>query len=400
MTGLTTIKSMKQIMMSLKPLVFITVILLFLGCSNKNKSNKNATQEAESIVEKPEHLKIIGYVAGYEDFDPALVDAKKLTHINYAFANIVDGKPKFELDIDSIKISKLIALKKVNPNLKVLYSIGGWIWSDKFSHVAAYPEKRKQFAIASVALMKKYGFDGVDLDWEYPGQRGEDNAFRPSDKENFTLLLAEIRKQLDATGKTDKTHYLLTIATGADQAYIDNTGLGKAQEYLDFINVMCYDFYHGWHFQTGHHANLYPSDMEKFNGNSGQEAINRHIKAGVPASKLIMGIPFYGRQWEKVSTARSGLYQTAMSTGAIVSYWSIVEKMKSKKYVKGYDQSAQASFLFSPTDSTFISWETPKEIETKANYIKQNGLGGAMFWEYSLDSNQELLNTLFKNMNR
>lgn len=231
-----------------KQLLF-TGLMLLLACSTKEK--KQEQQEVQNKIQPVKDLKIIGYVAGYEDFDPALVDANKLTHINYAFANIINGKPKFGLDVDSIKISKLIALKKVNPNLKVLYSIGGWVWSDKFSHVAAFPKARQTFAKHCVVLMKQHGFDGVDLDWEYPGQRAEDNAFRPSDKENFTLLLAQIRKYLDEAEKVDNTNYLLTIATGADQAYIDHTDLGKAHESLDFINVMCYDYYHGWHFQTG-----------------------------------------------------------------------------------------------------------------------------------------------------
>ena len=372
----------------IKSIVFISFMMLFFNCSKEAKFKKDAVND----------LKIIGYVAGYENYDPALVDAKKLTHINYAFANIVDGEPKFELTTDSVKISKLIALKKSNPKLKILYSIGGWVWSNHFSHTAAYKENRIKFAISSVKLMKKHGFDGVDLDWEYPGQRGEDNDFRPSDKNNFNLLLEEIRKELEKVGAIDNKHYLLTIATGADQAYIDNTDLGKAHKYLDFINVMCYDFYHGWFFQTGHHANLYPSKKEKFTGNSGQEAIRRHIKAGVPSNKLIMGIPFYARQWKKVALENDGLYQTAMTTGTIAPYWDIVEKIKSGNYKKGYDDSAKASYLWNAKDSIFISWETPREIKQKTTYIKKNNLGGAMFWEYSLDKDQELLNTLFQNI--
>jgi chitinase len=380
--------SIKNYFPLIKSFAFISLMTLFFNCSKVNTTQKD----------KIEDLKIIGYVAGYENYDPALVDAKKLTHINYAFANIVDGEPKFELTTDSVKISKLIALKKSNPKLKILYSIGGWVWSNHFSHTAAYKENRIKFAISSVKLMKKHGFDGVDLDWEYPGQRGEDNDFRPSDKNNFNLLLEEIRKELEKVGAIDNKHYLLTIATGADQAYIDNTDLGKAHKYLDFINVMCYDFYHGWFFQTGHHANLYPSKKEKFTGNSGQEAIRRHIKAGVPSNKLIMGIPFYARQWKKVALENDGLYQTAMTTGTIAPYWDIVEKIKSGNYKKGYDDSAKASYLWNAKDSIFISWETPKEIKQKATYIKKNNLGGAMFWEYSLDKDQELLNTLFQNI--
>jgi len=373
---------------AVKFIFFVCNIILFFGCSTeieiKNKNNSD--------------LKVIGYVAGYEDFDPSLVDANKLTHINYAFANIVDGEPKFELSTDSIKISKLVALKKINPTLKILYSIGGWVWSNNFSHTSAYKESRIKFAKSSVKLMKKHGFDGVDLDWEFPGQRGEDNDFRPSDKENFNLLLEEVRNELEKQGALDKKHYLLTIATGADQAYIDNTDLKNAHKFLDFINVMCYDFYHGWYYQTGHHANLYPSNKEKFKGNSGHEAITRHINAGVPSSKLIMGIPFYGRYWEKVKTENEGLYQTSMTTGMIVPYWDILQKISSGDFIKSYDSLAKASYLWNASDSIFISWETPKEIEQKVSYIKKNRLGGAMFWEYSLDKNQELLNALFNNI--
>lgn len=367
----------------------IIIVTLVLACSK--------TQKKEEIPSSGNT--IIGYVAGYEDFDPSKVDATKLTHINYAFANIVDGGVQFELEVDASKIASLMALKKVNSELKVLYSVGGWVWSDKFSHIAAFEDSRKTFATSCIQLMKRHGFDGVDLDWEYPGQRAEDNAFRPSDKENFTLLLAEIRKQLEDQGKQDSKHYLLTIATGADQAYIDHTDLAEAQKHLDFINVMCYDYYHGWFFQTGHHANLYPSDQEKFEGNSGEEAINRHIQAGVPPGKLIMGMPFYGRQWEKVIPGNNGLYQSAMSTGVIVPYWDIVDKLKSGKYEKLYDESAKSSYLWNKTDSIFISWETPKELQLKTEFIKEKGLGGAMFWEYSLDKDQKLLDALFSNMN-
>ena len=368
--------------------ILIFISAMFFSCS----------QPVERKKQTKEPLKVVGYVAGYEDFDPSKVEATKLTHINYAFANVVNGKAQFELETDSVKIASLIALKKANPNLKVLYSIGGWTWSDQFSNVSAYKSSREKFATSSVRLMEKYGFDGIDIDWEYPGQHGRDNAFRPSDKENFTLLLKEIRKKLDVEGKKHNVHYLLTIAAGADQKYINHTDLGKAHQYLDYINVMCYDFYNGWYYQTGHHANLYTSTEEMFQKNSGEEAINRLIKTGVPSDKLVLGIPFYGRMWEKVIPINNGLYQTAMAPGVIIPYWDIVEKLKSRKYLKLYDESAKASYLWNAQDSIFISWETPKEIQLKSEFIKEKGLGGAMFWEYSLDKDQELLNKLFESM--
>ncbi|SHM12628.1 chitinase [Flavobacterium flevense] len=362
----------------------------FWACSSVSKPQKNAK----------EGLKIIAYVAGYEDFDPAKVDATKVTHINYAFANIVDGNVQFELATDKAKIGSLMKLKKQNPKLKILYSIGGWVWSDQFSNIAAYQNSRIQFAKSAVKLMKSYGFDGIDIDWEFPGQRAEDNVFRPSDKENFTLLLAELRNQLEIQTKLDNKHYLLTIAAAADQEYINHTDLGKAHQYLDFINVMCYDFYNGWMYQTGHHANLYPSKNEKFGGNSISQSVAMLLKTAVPANKLVLGIPFYGRKWTGVEPQNNGLYQSAHSGSEIIASWKIAEELKSGKFQKLYDESAKASYLWNAQDKVFMSYETPKEIELKSKFIKEKGLGGAMFWEYSLDNNQELLDTLFESINR
>lgn len=386
----------------MKLIKLIFLLPLLIACQDtQQKQGLEPDQTAQEAVRKDipvEDLKIIGYAAGYEDYDFSKIDAAKLTHINFAFANIVDGKAQFELDTDADKIATLIGLKAQNPDLKVLYSVGGWVWSDQFSTMAAYEASRKTFAASCVDLLLKHGFDGVDLDWEYPGQRGEDNDFRPADKDNFTLLLADIRHALNVQGEKDNTHYLLTIATGADQAYIDHTNLGEAHTHLDFINVMCYDFYQGWMFQTGHHGNLYPSDKEKYGGNSGVEAIDRHIAAGVPVDKLVLGIPFYGRKWEKVEPTEVPLYASANEGGYIIPYWEILERLESGNYDKMYDESAKASYLWSATENVFISWDTPKEMELKAAYIKEKGLGGAMFWEYSLDKDQELLNALYKNL--
>ena len=387
----------------MKLIKLIFLLPLFFSCNNATEKQEKTTeeilpQETSKQAIQVENLKIIGYAAGYEDYDFSKIDATKLTHINFAFANIVEGKAQFELATDATKIATLMTLKKQNPDLKVLYSVGGWVWSDQFSSMAAYDASRKKFATSCVELLLKHGFDGVDLDWEYPGQRAEDNIFRPSDKDNFTLLLRDIREALDVEGKKNNTHYLLTIATGADQPYIDHTDLGKAHNYLDFINVMCYDYYQGWMYQTGHHANLHPSDQEKYVVNSGVESIDRHIEAGVPVNKLVMGIPFYGRQWAKVEPTDTPLYASADEGGYIISYWEILEKLKSGKYEKMYDESAKASYLWNATDHIFISWETPKDIKLKAEYIKEKGLGGAMFWEYSLDKDQELLNELFKSL--
>ena len=164
------------------------------------KDNKQEAEKAP-MSSASDSYKIIGYVAGWEDFDLEKIHAKKLTHINYAFANVVDGKAVLERDFDSGNMAKILALKNINADLKVLVSIGGWTWSKDFSDVALEAESRKVFAQSAVDMLKKYSLDGIDIDWEYPGQLGDNNKYRPEDKQNFTLLMADLRSALEAHGK-------------------------------------------------------------------------------------------------------------------------------------------------------------------------------------------------------
>lgn len=377
----------KKLIMNIRSLIVVVLFSMSLLSCKQPADSKMGT-------EKESFNRIVGYVAGYEDFDVSGVDASRLTHINYAFANIVDGKSKFINSYDSLKLAQLVALKKDNPELKILYSIGGWGGSTYFSDVAVSDESRGIFTKSAIELMQKYNLDGIDLDWEYPAQRGPHNVYRPMDKQTFTLLLKEIRLQLNELEQEPGEHYLLTIATGADQGYIDNTELGEAQEYLDFINVMTYDFYHGWHYQTGHHANLFPSDKEKFGGNSALESIARHVSAGVPSCKLVLGVPFYGRIWKGVSDTENGLYQPAETPGGYISYNEIKHLYQDKLYAQLWDTSASAPYLWNADSSIFISYENPKSLAEKMEHIKDRNLGGVMFWEYSLDTSLVLLETL------
>jgi len=355
----------------------------------------------ENKTINPEMNKIIAYVAGWVDFDLDNIDHSKLTHINYAFANIVDGKSVMELEQDSSNLATLVSFRDTNHNLKILLSVGGWAWSDSFSDVALTVSSREIFTESIIELIKRHQLDGVDIDWEYPGQRAEDNVCRPADRDNFTLLLKELREKLDILGKkTGNKHYLVTIASGSDQNYFDNTNLRDAHWHLDFINMMTYDYYNGWMSQTGHHANLHPSEHEKYGGNSVVQTVDRHLKAGVPVGKLVLGIPFYGRKWEGVHANGNGLYQPAGTTGVIISYNDIVNRVSSDNWVSLWDNTASAPYLWNPGSQIFISYESIESIGLKVDYLKDHGFGGTMFWEYSNDHEQQLLNRLYSKLNK
>jgi chitinase len=344
--------------------------------------------------------KIIGYYAAwaaYSGFLPDRIDPSKLTHINYAFANIGSdlkismGYP----DVDPNNFALLQALKQKNPNLKTLISIGGWTWSGKFSDAALTDASRTVFADSCVAFIKQYGFDGVDIDWEYPVSGGlSTNVKRPEDKHNFTLLLQKIRERLDAQGVIDNKHYLLTIAGGAGSSYANNVEMSSIPQYLDYAMIMTYDLHGTWDAYTDLHAPLYDNnDVSPQYKASVDSGINAWKAAGFPVDKLVMGIPFYGYLFSSVKDVNHGLYQTYCGANPI-SYAKIASSyLNQPGYIRYFHSQSMVPWLYN--GSTFITYEDTQSIGYKTDYIKTKGLGGAMIWELSQDPDHVLGNVLY-----
>lgn len=371
--------------------------------AKKNTSPASNTISVTTMSTKttqPMTSKLIGYYAAwaaYSGYYPNQIDASKLTHINYAFANI-SSDLKITLgypDIDPDNIKLLNSLKQTNPNLKTLISVGGWNWSGKFSDVALTDASRTVFADSCVAFITQYGFDGVDLDWEYPVSGGlTTNSKRPEDKQNFTLLLQKIRQKLDAQGTLDNKHYLLTIAGGADSSYVNKVEMAKLPQYLDYATIMTYDLHGFWDKYTDLHAPLYmnndPSPQYKTSVDS---AVNAWINASFPSDKLVLGIPFYGYIYSSVNNLNNGLYQTFAGANSI-SYQSIAANYLNKPgFTRHFHSQSLVPWLFN--GSVFITYEDSQSITYKTDYIKSKKLGGAMVWELSQDPNGVLLNTLY-----
>jgi chitinase len=346
---------------------------------------------------------IVGYYAAwaaYSNYTPDMIDATKLTHINYAFANI-GSDLKIALgypDVDPTNIAKLNELKKVNPNLKTIISVGGWSWSGRFSDVALTDASRTAFADSCVDFIVKYGFDGVDIDWEYPVSGGlSTNVKRPEDKTNFTLLMKTLREKLDARGLTDGKKYLLTFAGACTNSYVNNTEMAKLAQYVDYANIMSYDIHGTWDTYTDFVAPLYTntdvSPQYKYSVDAGVKA---WISTGFPTSKIIMGVPFYGYQYNAVANVNKGLYQT-YSGSASISYANIVGNyLNNPSFVRYFHPESMVPWLFNGT--TFISYEDEQSIGIKADYINTKGLGGAMIWELSQDPNGVLLRALYNGL--
>jgi len=342
---------------------------------------------------------VIGYVGGYKGLvDASLIDASKLSIINYAFVDVKGNRAWLTNEsTDTTNFRNLTGLKLVNPDLRIVISIGGWAWSENFSNAVLTDTGRMEFARSAVAIISKYGLDGVDIDWEYPAIQGEaGNIFRPEDKQNFTLMFRDIRFQLDSLEKLNNRKYLLTTAVGGFPRFVDSTEMDKAHPFLDYINLMTYDF--SGRESVGHHTNLYPSaDFEK--ENSADKAVKAYIKAGVPAEKLVIGLAFYGRSWILSGNEKPVMQHKVVSTTRGGGFTYLKDSLIDQKGFKAYrDRKAKAPYLFNDSTMQFISYDDERSVKNKCRYVKKNKLGGVMFWEYSSDMKKYLLTAIDKNL--
>ncbi|HVO69685.1 MAG TPA: glycoside hydrolase family 18 protein [Aggregatilineaceae bacterium] len=398
--------------------LFLILWLLFIGMLTM----------PPTLAQEPTY-RIIGYYTSWSIYARKYfvtdIPADKLTHINYAFANVsekgecivgdewADTQYPYPDDPPNApflgNFHQLNALKEEYPHLKTLISVGGWTWSDHFSDAALTAESRAKFARSCVALMKQYGFDGLDVDWEYPVSVGANPELgRPEDTENFTLLLADLRAQLDAQGEQDgRVHYLLTIAAPAGPYHYSDFQLGQIHPYLDWINVMAYDFHGGWETTTNFNAPLYAAsddsnpDDASLNADAAMQA---YLAVGIPAEKLVLGVPFYGRGWSGVPDIHGGLFQLA--TGVPDGTWepgafdyNDLEANYLPTSARYWHDEAGVPWLYNADRQLMISYDDPESLRIKAAYVRSESLGGIMFWELSGDTGAHtLLNALYEQL--
>ncbi|SFF16900.1 chitinase [Paenibacillus catalpae] len=331
----------------------------------------------------------VGYVSDSALAGMTREDLQKLTHINVAFGHVRQD----EIVTDHLKqVHALHTIKREHPELKILLSVGGWS-AGGFSEAASTETGRQKMAASAVRVIRTHPFDGIDLDWEYPCYGEADIASSPADKQNFTLLLRAIREALDVQGAEDGRHYMLTIAAGADQYYVDGTEMDKVQQYLDYVQLMTYDMRGGFQVLTGHHTNLYTPTGDLFRIST-DASVRMFINAGVPQNKIVIGAAFYSRKWSGVPDRNNGLHQMAGSTGGYGPSFTELDAdyINKQGYIRYWDNEACAPYLFD--GSTFISYEDEQSIRCKCEYVMSQGLAGIMFWEYSCDKTHRLLDAI------
>jgi len=354
--------------------------------------------------------RVVGYYAGWatadRDYPPARIDSRHLTHLNYAFAVIEDGQVALRAPrTDPANIAALQSLKATTPGLKTLISIGGWADSKYFSDVALTAESRARFAESAVAFVRQYGFDGVDIDWEYPVAGGDaGNHARLEDRENYTLLLAVLRSALDHAGQVDGgRHYLLTSATGASANWLAHTNMRDASRYLDWLNLMAYDFSGPWNKVAGHVAPLFTDPAAKTDAPGSPTSVSaivaQYEAAGVSADKITLGLAFYGYAWQGCGAEGWGEYQRCDAAGlnnsgeaGELGYTDIATRLVGRAgFVRHWNPVAHVPYLFSPATRAFVTYEDTASLQDKLAFIQQQQLGGAMAWELSSDRDGTLL---------
>lgn len=309
--------------------------------------NPEQPQEPQTPVVSPAGYVIVGYATYW---DKAMPDPALLTHINYSFAHIENDYESLDIKTAS-RLQQIAALKKSNPKLKVMLSIGGWE-AGNFSEMAADQTHRTNFCKNCLSTVKKYNLDGIDLDWEYPTSSAAGISSSPDDTKNFTLLVKELRATLGAD-------LLITMASAANAKYVD---FKSCIDYFDFVNIMTYDMGK----PPFHNAGLYKSSMTQL---SCDESVWAHLKAGVPLEKMVLGVPFYGH-------------------GDSVYYDDYVDynDIKFKEgFTRKWDSAAQVPYLTNASGKMVFTYDDETSVGLKADYVLAKGLKGAMYWNIEAD---------------
>ncbi|MFC8231017.1 glycoside hydrolase family 18 protein [Streptomyces sp. NPDC057287] len=378
--------------------------------------------------------------------------AEKLTHINYAFGNVsaegrcftgnvpgeadawadyarpldaagsVDGIADTDTQALAGNFNQLRELKAEHPGLKVMISLGGWSWSTHFSDAARTAASRKALVSSCIDLYIKGNlpvdgarggdgaaaglFDGIDLDWEWPGSAGDtDTVYRPEDKRNFTALVHEFRTQLDAYAKNSRKgkakHYELSAFVPTAPAKIDaGFDVPRIMRDFDFVNLQGYDFHVSGETTTAQQSALYAKGDF-----SVDQTVRDWIRRGAPARKLVMGMPFYGQGWTGVTGGGDGLGQPATAPAPATyaagyeDYKALRKLADSGRYTVHRDTRNGHAWLFDGT--TLWTYDDPQVLRAKTSYIRGRGLGGAMFWSLDGDTDDgELMAAVDRGLGR
>lgn len=370
-------------MRSCLPLALAFAGLLALACNT-----------ARATPPGPAHYRVIGYAMNWHPEQAR--DLGKLDTLIFAFAEVRRGRVALS-PAAVARLQPLLALKARDPELKVDISVGGW-GAGGFSEAAATAAGRKAFADSAARMLVAHGADGLDIDWEYPGHHESGIASSPNDRHDFTLLLQAVRASLDTAGAEHHRPYTLSIAV-ADGPFVSGVDLAAVDRYVDWFNLMTYDFCNSMTPDTCHHTGLHASTLAPADARTTGRAVKQFLAAGVPAGKLVIGAAFYARVFGGVAPAHDGLYQPYKKFVGEIPWPKLKADFIGKQgFVRHWDAKADAAWLWNAQTRTFITYDDPESIAAKAAFVKAQHLGGIMYWEQGLDPTDELLEAIWRGL--
>nr|AAX69085.1 teratocyte released chitinase [Toxoneuron nigriceps] len=333
------------------------------------------------------------YRPGRGKFDIKYIDPTLCTHLIYTFTGlngdtvkVLDAWQDLPDNWGKDGFGRFNALREISPSTKTLIAIGGWNeGSTKYSKMASDPAARERFADNVVKFIKKWNFDGFDLDWEYPNQRGGS----PSDIENHVELLKALRTRFDKEG------LILSAAVAAAESSASKSyKISEVSKYLDFINLMAYDFHGAWESQTGINAPLRvaAADSGDYRGWNVESSVNYWLKQGAPKEKLILGVPLYGRAFTLSNPKQNKIGAPTRGPGAagpytreagMLGYNEICKMLQKRDWNVIYDEERCAPYAYK--DQQWVGFDNIKSIREKAQLAKKMDLGGAMIWSVETD---------------
>lgn len=348
------------------------------------------------------------------------IDGNNLTHVYLSFARIDNG---FQISDKEYRIkteggqyampdlisaemiieetwAKVAELQKKYPHLKFIIAVGGWE-AEGFSDMAASEPTREIFVDSVVKYVEKHNLDGIDLDWEFPVNGGWGVIeSRPNDKENFTKLVQLLRKEL---GEDKEISFCASVGGW----FLDVIEWEKVVPFVDTVNIMAYDMNGTWSANAAHQSALYPNPKDPVVhwGLTGSEAVDRIIAKGVPADKILLGYPAYGKQMVGIKKGPDfdGLFQPfivgadgnplqekTIWRGSNIPYNVLRDYYINKNgFTRYWDDASKVPYLFN--GDTFITYDDEESLKYKAEYVKEKGLAGVMYWEYVNDVDGDLL---------
>ncbi|WP_283697427.1 glycosyl hydrolase family 18 protein [Clostridium perfringens] len=451
---------LKQILITFLTITLTSSYLVTSSNPIETKAKeKFKTTKAENSSEL--NRKLVGYfpewaysseAQGY--FNVTDLQWDSLTHIQYSFA-IVDPSTnkitlsdkhaaieedfsEFDLNYNGKKIeldpslpykghfNVLQTMKKNYPNVSLLISVGGWAGTRGFYTMIDTDEGINTFADSCVDFIRKYGFDGVDIDFEYPSatsQSGNPDDFDLSEprrsklNERYNLLMKTLREKIDVASKEDKKNYLLTAAVTASPWVLGGISDNTYAKYLDFLSIMSYDYHGGWNEYVEHLAGIYPNNEDRETLTQIMPTLcmdwaYRYYRGVLPSEKILMGIPYYTRGWENVQGGINGLHGSS-KTPASGKYniwgddlnndgvlepaganplWHVLNLMEQDPNLKVYwDEISKVPYVWQNDEKVFLSFENEKSIDARLEYIQNKNLGGALIWvmngDYGLNPN-------------